>query len=1120
VTRFSVVPRIGTASLVTGLLSFAPLVALGMASGCQDPGKPTDDPPPPLDPTQQMYAGPARDVQLIAQKAVLGFRADGSAFRAGYTTHDVMVQDGIAELTPYHFDASGERTTGGVLAVETGGIVREDGTSLTDSRAVRTNRDGALEIARGAAVEVLTNREDGIEQSWRFDAAPAGTGDLIVNVQITGQEFIGQTATGLHFQSSDGLGFRYSHAVWLDAAGHEWPIKAAWQGDHIAITVSGDLVAESVFPATLDPTISPEAAIDAPVNGWSGQNSQAPAIAFDGTNYLVVWADQRLSRDEDIFGTRISQTGAILDPAGITIAATAGRQLHPTVAFAGTQYVVAWEDFKFAGGTEADIFAARVSTAGTVTPLGPVVASAQNESQPQLAGNAATALLVWNNGGDIRASRFNGTAFGGAINVTADTAVQTDPTVAAAPGGNYLVAYSEGPTATADLRGRFVTAAGATSGAAFTISAGAGRQYDPSASFDGTNYVVAWTNNNAGVNLFGARVSPAGAVLDTHAEGTTPTVGGVSISSVAGNQEQETLRCNAGACLVVWQDSRNNATTGADVFAQRLTTTGALTSNGAEFTVSTVAKGQTLPALATTGSNFFAIWEDGRDVGTITVFGSPISGAGAVASPSGLLLVSGNNRQATPAVGVAGSTIGVFWADSRNFGNDIDLVRFSFSAIKLDATARAVSSAAFSQGSPAATNSAGNFFVVWNDARSGVDRDIFGARVTAAGAVLDAGGIAISTATGDQLVPAVATNGTVSLVVWEDRRNGNFDIFGAIVNNATGAVTVPNIAICTVAGDQGRPAVAFDAASGQFLVVWGDDRIATDANIFGARVTAAGAVLDPDGASISSAAGGQFAPRLSFFGGTALVVWEDRRLDPNGDIFGARVRIGGALTVVDAGGFSISGAAPGLQIEPVVAAVKSSFLVAWTDGRNASTSGTDIFGQQVGPNGVLSGVSFPISVNPENEAAPSLFDTTNETTLVAYTRVRTDLQTVRIQTRTIGSNTTSNGQSCSVDAQCSSGFCVDTKCCDTACGGDDRTDCQACAQVRTGQPDGTCALIPGPNITICRNYANTFCDLREYCTGTSPDCPADIGRNQGLVCNSTTGAVCPSNAAPGPHGCP
>lgn len=1093
------------------------IAALGIAAGCQDPARPGDDTPPPLDPTQHLVAGPAREVQLVAQKAVLGFTTDGAAFRAGYTTHDVLVQDGIAELTPYHYIAADQRITGGTLGLETGGIVREDGTSLGGGSAVRTNSDGALEITRGAAVEVLANREDGIEQSWRFASAPDGQGDLTVNVQISGQRFAGQTANGLHFQSSAGLGFRYSHAVWLDAAGHEWPIEATWQTDHIAITVPGDIVASTTFPATLDPTISAEAAIDTQVNGWTGTSSQAPSVAFDGTNYLVVWADQRVSRDEDIFATRVSQAGAILDANGIAIAVAAGRQLHPTVTFAGGQYVVAWEDFKISGGVEADIAAARVSTAGAVTQLGHVASSAQNETQPQLAANGGGALLVWNNAGDIRASLFDGTVFGGAISITADTVAQTDPAVTAAPGANYLVAYAEGAVA-ADLRGQFVTAAGVKTGAVFTISAGAGSQINPSAGFDGTNYVVAWTNNNAGINLFGARVSTAGVVLDTRTEGTVTGVGGVSISSAAGNQENESLLCKTGGCIIVWQDSRNAATTSNDIFAQLLTTTTALAGSGAEFTVSTAGKGQFVPAIASNGTDFFVAWEDGRDSTINTAFGARVTATGAVTDPDGILLARGNNREATPAVGLAGATTGVFWADSKNFGTDIELVRFS-GASKLDATGRAVSTAAFSQGSPSVTASAGNFLVVWNDSRNGVDRDIFGARVDASGNVLDAGGIAIAVAATDQLVPSVASNGTVSLVVWQDRRNGNFDILGALVDNATGSVTARDIPICTVAGDQLRPSVAFDAASGQFLVVWGDDRIATDANIFGARVTAAGAVLDPDGVSISSATNGQFSPRAAFLAGRALVVWEDRRNDALGDIFGVRLTIGSGISSIDPDAFSISGGAAGEQNQPTVAVVKGSFLVAWTDGRNVNTSGTDIFGQQVGQSGAISGAPFVISANPENEDSPAMVNSTTETTRIAYTRVRTDLQTLRVETRTIAVST-GTGQGCSANSQCSTGFCVDSRCCDTACGNDDRTDCQACAQSKTGQADGTCALIPGPNITICRNYASTFCDLREYCTGTSPDCPPDIGRNEGLVCNAATGTVCPSAAAPGPHGCP
>lgn len=1076
--------------------------------------KSSDDVLPP-DPTQHLVAGPARDVQLLAQKAVLGFRDDHGALRAGYATHDVTVQDGIAELTPYHYAATGERRTGGKLGIETGAITREDGTRLGGGASVRTNRDGAVEITRGAAVEVLTNREDGIQQAWTFASAPEGSGDLTVEVQISGQTFAGETDRGLHFQSSAGLGFRYSHALWLDAAGHEWPIQAAWKAGHIAITVPGDLLAATTFPATLDPIISAEVAIDAQVNGSTGANSAFPAVAFDGTNYLVVWADQRISRDEDIFATLVSQTGAIVSANGITVAATEGRQLHPTVAFAGTQYVVAWEDGKVTGGTEADIAAARVSTTGAVTPLGTIAASAQNETDPKLAGNGTGALLVWDNAGDIHASLFGGTAFGAAVNVTADATVQGTPNVTAQPGASYLVAYSEGATATADLRGALVTPAGAV-GAAFTISAGAGRQYDPAAAFDGTNYVVAWTNNRNGINLFGARVSTAGVVLDTHTEGTVTNVGGVSISSLAGNQELEGLTCAPAACMVVWQESRNLATTSFDIYAQPLTVSPALANLGAEIVVSSTTRPQFVPAVASNGTDFFAVWQDARDTNTNTVFGARITAAGAVVDPTGLMLVTGNNRETAPAIGRAGTTFGVFWTDSRNYGTDIELARFS-GATKLDTTARAVSTATFAQASPAVTASAGNFFAVWNDSRGGVDRDIFGARVNASGTVLDPAGLPITTATGDQLVPDIATNGTVSLVAWEDRRNGNFDIFGALVDNATGNVTVSDLVICNAAGDQGRPAIAFDAATGQFLVVWSDGRIAGDTNLFGARVSAAGAVLDPNGVLISDAPGAQFSPRATFLNGGGLVAWEDRRVDSQGDIFGTRLTIGPAITVGDPAGFSISGAATGQQTAPAVAALRGSFLVAWTDGRSAAATGTDIFGQQIGISGVLNGPAFAISADVEDEDTPVLSDATGTGTRIAYTRVRPDLQTIRVETRTVAVSS-GTGQSCSNNAQCSTGFCVDSRCCDTACGGNDKTDCQACTFNSTLQPDGTCAFIP--STSVCRNYADPVCDLREYCTGVSSDCPADVGRNEGQVCNSTTGTLCPSNDAPGPHGCP
>lgn len=183
----------------------------------------------------------------------------------------------------------------------------------------------------------------------------------------------------------------------------------------------------------------------------------------------------------------------------------------------------------------------------------------------------------------------------------------------------------------------------------------------------------------------------------------------------------------------------------------------------------------------------------------------------------------------------------------------------------LETNGFAISLATNNQTAPAIAFN-GSDYLVWEDYRNNPNTsDVYGARVTSLGLLSDLNGIPISRAANYQITPAVASDGTNHLVVWEDWRNSGTtakDIYGARVNLA-GVVTDANgIPICTAPRDQAAPAVAFDGVD--YFVAWQDRRNAVNGlDIYGARVDPLGAVLDPSGIAINTNSFNQQLPALA-----------------------------------------------------------------------------------------------------------------------------------------------------------------------------------------------------------------------------------------------------------------
>src|SRR5207244_4008857 len=129
--------------------------------------------------------------------------------------------------------------------------------------------------------------------------------------------------------------------------------------------------------------------------------------------------------------------------------------------------------------------------------------------------------------------------------------------------------------------------------------------------------------------------------------------------------------------------------------------------------------------------------------------------------------------------------------------------------------------------------------------------DIYGARVDAAGSVLDPAGIAIAKTVKIQEAPHAETDGTNWLVAFDEWSGGGYDVRGVRVDQ-TGAVLDPSsFGIATAQNAQTVSSVTFDGTN--YFVTWEDARSLPVLALYGAHVTSTGTVMETSGLVIDGA---------------------------------------------------------------------------------------------------------------------------------------------------------------------------------------------------------------------------------------------------------------------------
>jgi hypothetical protein len=657
----------------------------------------------------------------------------------------------------------------------------------------------------------------------------------------------------------------------------------------------------------------------------AADNQSHPSIASDDTTAFVVWDDRR-NGTFDIYGSRVDEDGNILDPAGIFIADAGSFESYPDVAFDGTNYLVVWcyND----GSNPTDIYGARVSKQGNLLDNEPFIISdaAGDQSMPAVAFDGTNYLVVWYDGRsgssyDIYCTRVaqNGTVLNTAgIAISTATGDQLDPDVSF-DGNNYMVVWQDERSDTLDIYASRVAQNGVPLDfAGIKISGATDEQSSPSIDFDGTNYFVAWTDHRTGseYDIYGTRIDTGGAVLNP---------AGIAISTATNQQRIPSVSFGGIYYLVTWYDRRDGSD--YDIYGARINQSGVVQETSG-INILTINAAQYLPAVTSYSGQWLVAWYDNRN-GSNDIYGSRINASGTVMDASGFPISFSAQTQGKPAVASDGTNYLVVWHETEDDGNSTDIygMRIDASGNQLDPDAIAISTVSGSQEYPAvAFDNDSIYLVVWHDDRSGSNKDIYGCRVSTSGNALDLPGIAISTATSDQEYPSVAFDGTNFLVVWDDGRVSslNEDIYGTLVEPDDGNVVTP--AGNVIADDehwQRNPVVAFDGTN--YLVVWYDYGGGTfDEDIYGVRVNQSGNPIDGSSIAISTAANGQYFPAVAFDGNNYLIAWEDKRNSNVYDIYGTRVNQSG--TVLDASGISIL-QVPGIQHLPFIAFDGGNYLV-------------------------------------------------------------------------------------------------------------------------------------------------------------------------------------------------
>jgi hypothetical protein len=672
-----------------------------------------------------------------------------------------------------------------------------------------------------------------------------------------------------------------------------------------------------------------EIPVSAPVYGPAEFIQFHPQVASDGDNFLVIWSDLRGSAFSNLYATRVSASGEVLDKTNIRVAS---RIASATVLWTGRAYLVLIQN-----GTGLSV--ARLDREGRVvspaTPL-PIQGAFLSEAQQAAASNGSRVVIVYTRpgGGQFAAVLDpDGQLLESEIAIGSGTSSRL---IVASNGSGFLVVRHDQTLDTDPITAIRLDATGHPIDTT-PLSIGFGRF--PSVASDGGGYVIltappsSLASDNAVRTTHVGSDGSVGPLTNTplvgHPDGATslawlgseyvallyvvsqsqPVVQGLRLNAdgnatsapfaVSQRGEAVALASNGRRAYSAWTEAGADGSN-SDVMGRVLAPTPAADA----VRLDTAASSQRRPAGAYDGTTFLTAWEETQnDISQPRVYIGRVTPAGIRLDGSGIRVSNADAVQRDPHVVYDRTRFVVGWEE----GEAIHLRRVAKDGSFIDASPIAIPNACYSGDFDMATDD-GLTVITWIDCES---HQVLAIRFDDATATFPDHEPLLLAHPGDNspLRPRIAFGFDIALIVWEEsvsvpavpEPTSQSDVRGVTVYVPGMLLLEDPFDIAVTEDDERSPAVAWD--NQEFLVTYAD------------AVGINGRYVDPFGPLLTDtrvATGAGYDNPSVVWDGVEFVV----AFNAGGDVFASRVRRRSDSTVVE-GKFALA-ASSDVEAEPAV----------------------------------------------------------------------------------------------------------------------------------------------------------------------------------------------------------